>query len=89
MRKLILADGTEYILDWWNGDKGVFFANIQTSEGIGSLAVKLSNPELTSEMTVRNGEAEFRYSGYTELASIAKDGWNTGWILVSLRMPEL
>ena len=90
MRKITLTDGTTYELDWCNGDKGIFFANLITDADFIELVTKFSNPDLTSTMTVSFGDDDNPriYEGYTMLKSIAVDDWRTGTTMVSLVMPN-
>ena len=91
MRTITLTDGTTYELDWCNGDKGIFNANIITKSSFSELAIKFSNPELTSKIVAKYGEDEENWrvhEGYTVLQSISFDNWRTGTVLVTLYKPE-
>lgn len=90
MRTLTLADGTEFELDWCNGDKGIFYANIVTDKSFPELAAKFFNPELTRSIhCVAGDNYDKTFEGYTELKSIAIDSWSTGTVLVTLAIPDM
>lgn len=86
--KLILNDGTEYELDWCNGDRGIFYGNIVTEDNIIQLATKFSDPENTRHIVAEYGaETILTYDGYTQLRSISFDSWRTGTVMIALTMP--
>lgn len=90
MRTLTLTDGTVYEFDWCNGDKGIFHANLITDQSFPELVAKFCNPELTRTIhCVAGDNYDKTFEGYTELKSVAIDGWQTGTVLITLVMPSL
>jgi len=87
MRKLILADGSEYELDWCHGD-ALFYANIVTTDAFPDLATVFYNPNKTIKMEAEYGPENKRvYEGYTELVSIQIGSWRSGTTLITLKKP--
>lgn len=89
MRTLTLKDGTQYELDWCNGDKGIFYANIITDASIAELAGVFGDEDRTSVIHADLGSSfEKTYEGYTKLQSISVGSWSTGTTLITLYTPE-
>lgn len=88
-KTLTLKDGTSYDVDWANGDRGILNLNLVTDKSFMSLATKFSDKDLTNSMEYRISEENAEtFEGYTELQSIAFDGWSSGTVLVILKKPE-
>ena len=87
MSVLVLNNGSEYNIEWCNGQRGVFSTSLITKKGIADLAIEFSNPEVTKVMKAYlwglDREPDV-YEGYTVLKSIVLDNISPGTALITL-----
>lgn len=72
MRKLILADGTEYQNASCGCADNVLWCYLSPENTIGDLAQAFSDEEKTATIRFEAGEQQVSYTGFTELFTLIK-----------------